>query len=128
MTSLFAQEIRLSKRHEEIVSQRLMLLQQMKNKFGEQNKEKASQIPAAETAFKRNLSLLKDIEAAEKSLQTRLHLPVPPELVSLETLYWASVEEYIPKWEQFLLGRASYPIGVENQNEAENTIRNKAQQ
>lgn len=128
MTSLFAQEIRLSKRHEEIVSQRLMLLQQMKNKFGEQNKEKASQIPAAETAFKRNLSLLKDIEAAEKSLQTRLHLPAPPELVSLETLYWASVEEYIPKWEQFLLGRASYPIGVENQNEAENTIRNKAQQ
>lgn len=35
-----------------------------------------------------------------------------------QTLYWASVEEYIPKWEQFLLGRAPYPIGVENQNEA----------
>lgn len=45
-----------------------------------------------------------------------------------QTLYWASVEEYIPKWEQFLLGRAPYPIGVENQNEAENTIQNKAQQ
>ncbi|XP_058418280.1 centrosomal protein 15 kDa isoform X3 [Diceros bicornis minor] len=59
MTSLFAQEIRLSKKHEEIVSQRLMLLQQMENKFGDQNKEKASQMQAAETAFKRNLSLLK---------------------------------------------------------------------
>ncbi|XP_019482053.1 PREDICTED: uncharacterized protein C3orf14-like isoform X2 [Hipposideros armiger] len=127
MTSLFAQEIRLSKRHEEIISQRLMLLQQMENKVGDQNKEKASQIQAAETAFKRNLSLLKDIEAAEKSLQTRIHLLPPPEVVSLETLYWASVEEYIPKWEQFLLGRAPYPIGVENQNEAENTIGNKAQ-
>ncbi|XP_058418290.1 centrosomal protein 15 kDa isoform X4 [Diceros bicornis minor] len=102
MTSLFAQEIRLSKKHEEIVSQRLMLLQQMENKFGDQNKEKASQMQAAETAFKRNLSLLK-------------------------TLYWASVEEYIPKWEQFLLGRAPYPIGVENQNEAENNIQNEAQ-
>lgn len=43
-----------------------------------------------------------------------------------QTLYWASVEEYIPKWEQFLLGRAPYPIGVENQIEAENTIQNKA--
>lgn len=41
------------------VSQRLMLLQQMESKFGAQNKEKASQIQAAETAFKRNLSLLK---------------------------------------------------------------------
>ncbi|XP_070247766.1 centrosomal protein 15 [Myotis yumanensis] len=127
MTSLFAQEIRLSKRHEEIVSQRLKLLQQMESKFEDQNKEKASQIQAAEAAFKRNLSLLKDIEAAEKSLQTRSHSLPPPEVVSLETLYWASVEEYIPKWEQFLLGRAPYPIGVENQNEAENTIRNKAQ-
>ncbi|KAB1264340.1 uncharacterized protein Cadr_000020519, partial [Camelus dromedarius] len=68
-----------------------------------------------------------DIEAAEKSLQTRIH-PLPrPEVVSLETLYWASVEEYIPKWEQFLLGRAPYPIGVENQNEAENTIQKEAQ-
>lgn len=127
MTSLFAQEIRLSKRHEEIVSQRLKLLQQMKSKFEHQNKEKASQIQAAEAAFKRNLSLLKDIEATEKSLQIRSHPLPPPEMVSLETLYWASVEEYIPKWEQFLLGRAPYPIGVENQDEAENTIRNKAQ-
>lgn len=31
----------------------------MKSKFGDQNKEKASQIQAAEAAFKRNLSLLK---------------------------------------------------------------------
>ncbi|KAL4678303.1 hypothetical protein H8958_011805 [Nasalis larvatus] len=126
MTSLFAQEIRLSKRHEEIVSQRLMLLQQMENKLGDQHTEKASQLQTVETAFKRNLSLLKDIEAAEKSLQTRIH-PLPrPEVVSLETRYWASVEEYIPKWEQFLLGRAPYPFAVENQNEAENTIQNEA--
>ncbi|XP_062940536.1 centrosomal protein 15 [Cynocephalus volans] len=127
MTSLFAQEIRLSKRHEEIVSQRLMLLQQMENKCGDQNTEKASQLQAAEIAFKRNLSLLKDIEAAEKSLQTRIH-PLPrSEVVSLETRYWTSVEEYIPKWEQFLLGRKPYPICTENQNEAENTIQNEAQ-
>ncbi|XP_008068010.1 uncharacterized protein C3orf14 homolog isoform X2 [Carlito syrichta] len=109
------------------VSQRLMLLQQMENKFGNQNTEKASQLQAAETAFKRNLSLLKDIEEAEQSLQSRIHRLPRPEVVSLETRYWASVEEYIPKWEQFLLGRAPYPIGVENQNEAENTIQREAQ-
>ncbi|XP_022428386.1 uncharacterized protein C3orf14 homolog [Delphinapterus leucas] len=128
MASLFAQEIRLSKRHEDIVSQRLMLLQQMGNKLGDQNKEKTPQMQTAETALQRNLSLLKDIEAAEKSLQTQNH-PVPsPEVASLETLYWASVEEYIPKWEQFLLGRAPYPIGVENPNEAEDTIQKEVQQ
>ncbi|XP_057562623.1 uncharacterized protein C3orf14 homolog isoform X1 [Hippopotamus amphibius kiboko] len=128
MTSLFAQEIHLSKRHEEIVSQRLMLLQQMENKLGDQNKEKAPQMQAAETALQRNLSLLKDIEAAEMSLQTQIHPVPPPEVASLETLYWASVEEYIPKWEQFLLGRAPYPTGAENPSEAENTIQKEEQQ
>ncbi|XP_012925118.1 uncharacterized protein C3orf14-like [Heterocephalus glaber] len=129
MSSLFTQEICLSKRHKEIVSQRLMLLQQMENKFGDQNTEKASQLRlpiSAETAFQRNLSLLRDIEAAEKSLQSKIHPHPPPEVVSLETRYWASVEEYIPKWEPFLLGQAPYPIGVENHNEAENTILNEA--
>ncbi|XP_036896722.1 uncharacterized protein C3orf14 homolog isoform X2 [Sturnira hondurensis] len=110
------------------VLQRLKLLQQMKSKFGDKNKEKASQIQAAEAAFKRNLSLLKDIEGAEKFLQARIHPFPPPEVVSLETLYWASVEEYIPKWKQFLLGRAPYPIGVENQNEAENEAEVEAPQ
>ncbi|XP_047386164.1 uncharacterized protein C3orf14 homolog [Sciurus carolinensis] len=128
MTSLFAQEVRLSKRHEEIVSQRLMLLQQMQNKFGNQNRENGSQQKAADNAFKRNLSLLKDIEAAEKSLQTRIHPDPRPEVVSLETRYWASVEEYIPNWEQFLLGRAPYPIGVENQSETENTLQKELRQ
>ncbi|XP_010604882.1 uncharacterized protein C3orf14 homolog [Fukomys damarensis] len=126
MFSLFTQEICLSKRHEEIVSQRLLLLHQMENKFGDQNTDKASQLQAAKTAFQRNLSLLKDIEAAEKSLQSKIHPHPPSQVASLETRYWASVEEYIPKWEQFLLGQAPYPIGVENQNEAENIVLNEA--
>lgn len=75
-----------------------MLLQQTESKFGDQNKEKVYQSQTVETAFKRNLSLLKDIDAAEKSLQTQIH-PLPlPKVISLEILYWASVE-YIPKWE-----------------------------
>ncbi|XP_052590092.1 uncharacterized protein C3orf14 homolog isoform X3 [Peromyscus californicus insignis] len=100
MTSLFTQEVHLSKRHEEIVSQRLMLLQKRKNNFGDQNTERACLLQATETASKRNLSLL-------------------------QTRYWASVEEHVPKWEQFLLGRAPYPIGGENENEAGNTVQNE---
>ncbi|XP_036091732.1 uncharacterized protein C3orf14-like [Rousettus aegyptiacus] len=76
MTFLFIRETCLSKRHEEVVSKRLMLLQQTEGKFGDQNKEKVYQSQTVETAFKRNLSLLKDIEAAEKSLQTQIH-PLP---------------------------------------------------
>ncbi|KAM5280082.1 centrosomal protein 15 [Ctenodactylus gundi] len=120
MTSLITQEIRLSKRHEEIVSQRLMILQQMENKFGDQKTEKASQLQAAEAAFKRNLSLLKDIEATEKSFQTRIHSPPRPEEVFLQTRYWASVKEYVPKWEQFLLGGAPCPTDVEDESQVEN--------
>ncbi|XP_058534576.1 centrosomal protein 15 kDa isoform X2 [Ochotona princeps] len=127
MTSLFTQEIHLSKRHEEIVSQRLMLLQKMEKKLEDQNTERASQLQAMETALKRNHSLLKDVEAAEKSLQARLRSPPCPELVSLETRYWASVEEYIPKWKQFLLGKEPYPTGVESPKEAEKTFQNEAQ-
>ncbi|XP_037703409.1 uncharacterized protein C3orf14-like [Choloepus didactylus] len=127
MTSLFAQEIHLSKRHEDIVSQTLMILQQMDNRFGDQNLDKASQMQATETAYNRNLSLVNVIEAAEKSLQTRIHPLSQPEVVSLETHYWASVEEYIPKWEKFLLGKAPYPIGFENQKKAENAIQNEVQ-
>ncbi|XP_053421905.1 uncharacterized protein C3orf14-like [Nycticebus coucang] len=122
MTSLFVQEIFLSERHEETVSQRLMLLQQMDDEFRDQNMEKAFQLQTAETAFKRYLSLLKDVGIAEKSLEIRIY-PIPqPEVVSLGIPYWALVEEHIPKWEQFLLRRAPYSLGVENQNEAENTI------
>lgn len=99
MTSLFAQEIRLSRRHEEIVSQRLILLQQMESQPEDDNKEKAPQMQAAEAAFIRNPSLSKEGEAAAESLQNRIHPVPPPEAVSLKTLHGAS--EYFPKWEQF---------------------------
>ncbi|XP_052590091.1 uncharacterized protein C3orf14 homolog isoform X2 [Peromyscus californicus insignis] len=102
-----------------------MLLQKRKNNFGDQNTERACLLQATETASKRNLSLLQDIEAAEKSLQARLKPRPQPAVCSLETRYWASVEEHVPKWEQFLLGRAPYPIGGENENEAGNTVQNE---
>ncbi|XP_021059264.1 uncharacterized protein C3orf14 homolog isoform X3 [Mus pahari] len=84
MASLFTQEIHLSKRHEEIVSQRLMLLQKMKNKFGDENTERASLLQATETASRRNLRLLQDIDAAETAFQAK-RIPHPqPSILSLE--------------------------------------------
>ena len=70
---------------------------------------------AAETASTGNLSLSHAIEAAAKSLQTWIHPVPPPVVVSLEIIYWASIEECFPKWERFLLGKALYPIPVENE-------------
>uniref|UniRef100_A0A669P084 Uncharacterized protein n=1 Tax=Phasianus colchicus TaxID=9054 RepID=A0A669P084_PHACC len=37
-----------------------------------------------------------------------------------QTLYWASVKDSLPKWEEFLLGRAEYPI--ENTNKSIGTF------
>uniref|UniRef100_A0A8C9EP48 Uncharacterized protein n=1 Tax=Pavo cristatus TaxID=9049 RepID=A0A8C9EP48_PAVCR len=50
------------------------------------------------------------MKAAEKKLQERMYLLPHPDTVKLETLYWASVKESLPNWEEFLLGRAEYPI------------------
>ncbi|XP_067396231.1 centrosomal protein 15 isoform X2 [Emydura macquarii macquarii] len=111
MASYLAKEVQLARRHEEILSQRLVLLQQMENHLGDKKTEKTWQTQAADAASKRNAALLNDIEVAEKQLRARVHLQPHPDIVKLETLYWASVEESIPKWEQFLLGRAETPVG-----------------
>ncbi|XP_061478058.1 centrosomal protein 15 kDa isoform X1 [Rhineura floridana] len=112
MASFLAQEDQLAKRHEEILSQRLVLLQQMANHQGDKEAEKTWQMQEADAAHKRNVALLNDIEAAGKKLQSRDHLLLHPDTVNLETLYWAKVEESFPKWEPFFLGRTQAPLGV----------------
>ncbi|XP_068763830.1 centrosomal protein 15 isoform X2 [Struthio camelus] len=118
MTSYLAQEVRLARRHEEILSQRSVLLQQMETYLGDKKTKKTWQTQAADAAHKRNAALLNDIEAAEKKLQERVYLLPHPDTVKLETLYWASVEESLPKWEEFLLGRAETPIGFKKMKSA----------
>lgn len=54
---LFTQDICLYKRHEEIVSQRWMFLQWMKNESADQNTEKAFFLQTVEISFKRQLPL-----------------------------------------------------------------------
>ncbi|XP_040425283.1 uncharacterized protein C3orf14 homolog isoform X5 [Cygnus olor] len=86
MSSYLAQEVHLARRHEEILSQRSVLLRQMETYLGDKKTKKTWQTQAADAARKRNAALL-------------------------NTLYWASVKESLPKWEQFLLGRAEAPVG-----------------
>ncbi|XP_068940299.1 centrosomal protein 15 isoform X1 [Petaurus breviceps papuanus] len=124
----FAKEVRLTKKHEEILAQRLLLLEEMENDHGDQKTEKkASLIKAAKLAYKRNQDLLNDIRTLEEKIEKKVHLRSHPEMVNLQTLYWASVEEQAPKWEQFLLGKAQYPTGVRCQSPAGNDIRDTAE-
>ncbi|XP_073207077.1 centrosomal protein 15 isoform X2 [Lepidochelys kempii] len=97
MASYLAQEVQLARRHDKILSQRSVLLQQMENHLGDKKTEKMSQTQAADAAYKRNAALL-------------------------STLYWASVEESIPKWEQFLLGRAQMPVGFKKKKSTKYNI------
>ncbi|XP_072506302.1 centrosomal protein 15 isoform X9 [Notamacropus eugenii] len=55
----FAKEVQLTKKHEEILAQRLLLLEEMEKEHGGQKTEKkASYLKAAKLANKRNQSLL----------------------------------------------------------------------
>ncbi|XP_009951529.1 PREDICTED: uncharacterized protein C3orf14 homolog [Leptosomus discolor] len=123
MSSYLAQEVHLARRHEEILSQRSELLQQMETYLGDKKTKKTWQTQAADAAHKRNAALLNDIGAAEKKLQSRLcflhHLFF---LYLSQTLYWASIKESLPKWEQFLLGRAEVPVGFKKMKTAKQNI------
>ncbi|XP_041047866.1 uncharacterized protein C3orf14 homolog isoform X1 [Carcharodon carcharias] len=110
--SYLAHEVELSKRHEEILGLRNTLLQQMENKLESQINEKKLQAVEFESVNERNASLLKDLEVAEKKLRTEMCTHLHPTVLTLETKYWASVEEHLPKWEQFLLGQTKSPVEV----------------
>ncbi|XP_068265725.1 centrosomal protein 15 isoform X2 [Nyctibius grandis] len=97
MSSHLAQEIHLARRHEEILSQRSELLQQMETYLGDKKTKKTWQTQAADAAHKRNATLL-------------------------NTLYWASIKESLPKWEQFLLGRAEVPLGFKKMKTTKQNI------
>uniref|UniRef100_A0A3B4Z352 Uncharacterized protein n=1 Tax=Stegastes partitus TaxID=144197 RepID=A0A3B4Z352_9TELE len=62
--------------------------------------------------FLSNRSLLKSSPPTERALQLRQHsfLLSEANIVSLfQTRYWASVEESLSAWENFLLGKGSHP-------------------
>ncbi|KAI1234537.1 hypothetical protein IHE44_0003592 [Lamprotornis superbus] len=105
-----------------VLNKRSELLQQMETYLRDKKTKKTWQTQAADAARKRNAALLNDIEAAEKRLQERMHLLQHPDTVKLETLYWASIKESLPKWEEFLLGRAEVPIGFKKMKATKQSI------
>ncbi|KAJ8265626.1 hypothetical protein COCON_G00147250 [Conger conger] len=108
MESHLTHEMELSKKYEEILKKRTSLLQEMESLNEKHKNKKKQQAMDSEAAVKRNAELLHDLQKIENHLKTR-SLP-HPEIVSLETRYWASVEEKIPEWEPFLLGRGPTPV------------------
>ncbi|XP_074054934.1 centrosomal protein 15 isoform X3 [Macrotis lagotis] len=119
----FSKEVQLTKKHEEILAQRLQLLQEMEDRNNQKAEKKAAHLKSANLAFKRNQSLLNDIRTLEEKFEKKIYSQSSPEIDHLQTLYWASVEEQAPKWVQFLLGRTQHPIGVRDQNPAGNDIK-----
>ncbi|XP_072328453.1 centrosomal protein 15 isoform X1 [Scyliorhinus torazame] len=93
---------------------RTMLLQQMENQLERQINEKNLQAVEFESANERNESILKDLEVAEDKLKVGARTHLHPTVLTLKMKYWASVEEHLPKWEQFLLGQTKSPIEVMN--------------
>lgn len=101
------EEFELSKKHEEILEKRALLLQQMQAQY-EQQKAKKKQRLMSQAAHKRNAQILQHLENVEKNLHTRQLLH--PDVIHLETRYWASVEEKLTEWEQYLLGKGQPPV------------------
>ncbi|XP_076598338.1 centrosomal protein 15 isoform X2 [Chaetodon auriga] len=69
--------------------------------------ERRQQAMQCEAARQRNTTLLQDLQKIEDRLRGK-QLP-RPYVLALETRYWTSVEESIPVWEHFLLGKGPHP-------------------
>ncbi|XP_018410153.1 PREDICTED: uncharacterized protein C3orf14 homolog isoform X2 [Nanorana parkeri] len=78
---------------------------------------------ASEAAHRRNQILLQDFQTSVKNLKRGLQVGPDPSLAKLENQYWASVEEELPKWELFLLGKAQHPFGVKQNYNSKTKLR-----
>ncbi|XP_073448255.1 centrosomal protein 15 isoform X1 [Aquarana catesbeiana] len=112
-------------REEELERLHTIILDE-KNKLTEEMKIHGEQIgkdsQASEAAHNRNQMLLKDFQTKVKNLRRRVKDP-DPSLANLENQYWASVEEELPKWELFLLGKAQQPFGVKQSYNSKTKLR-----
>ncbi|XP_066554026.1 centrosomal protein 15 isoform X2 [Amia ocellicauda] len=107
------------------ICRRAALLQQMENQYKDQKNKKKDYTVLADGAQKRNAKLIEDMQAMTDRLKARplLH----PDVVNLETRYWASVEEKIPEWEQFLLGKIQPPVDARKQVRQKGTSKDNQQ-
>ncbi|XP_069370029.1 centrosomal protein 15 isoform X1 [Paralichthys olivaceus] len=111
----------LLEKHQDILAKRAELLEEMGSRREQLNILRRQQVKECEAARHRNAtllqvfvagaevkSLLKDLQKIEDGLKGG-KLP-HPHLLALETRYWVSVEESIPAWDHFLLGKGPHPI------------------
>ncbi|XP_035376375.1 uncharacterized protein C3orf14 homolog [Electrophorus electricus] len=101
-------EDQLSRKHEEILGMREALLQQMEVCYQQHKAKKRQQAVKSEAAHERNAKILEDFQKVETRLQTRpvLH----PDILTLQTCYWGSVEQKLPEWERHLLGKGKASV------------------
>ncbi|XP_056384257.1 uncharacterized protein C3orf14 homolog isoform X3 [Hyla sarda] len=78
------------------------------------DEQQESYILLSEAAHSRNQALLHDWREAEKSFKRRSQIGPNRTIMKLENKYWKSVEQELPKWEQFLLGKAQFPFGMKH--------------
>ncbi|MCI4390018.1 hypothetical protein PGIGA_G00117660 [Pangasianodon gigas] len=111
MASNSQDELQLSKKHEEILGKRAVLLQQMEICYEQQKAKKKHRATMSQAARERNAEILEDFQKVEERLRTRplLH----PDVLNLQTRYWASVEQKLPEWESYLLGKSQAPMSEE---------------
>ncbi|KAM7423416.1 hypothetical protein PAMA_011125 [Pampus argenteus] len=101
------EEMELMEEHEEILGRRAQLLEQMESHREQLRIQRKQQLKESEAARLRNNTLLQDLQKIKERLRGK-QLP-HPNLLALETRYWMSVEESIPAWEHFLLGKGPHP-------------------
>ncbi|KAM3915755.1 centrosomal protein 15 isoform 1-T2 [Leptodactylus fuscus] len=108
MTLYSSREAELQELHEAIIAEKNKLLEAMES--SDERPESYSQL--SEAAHTRNRALLRDVRKAEKSIKKRSQIGPNQSIVKLESNYWKSVEQELPKWEQFLLGKSQQPFGM----------------
>ncbi|XP_060926641.1 centrosomal protein 15 kDa [Limanda limanda] len=98
----------LPEKQEDISGRSAELLEEMGRRREQLNILRRRQVQEREAARHRNATLLQDLQKIEDGLRgaklTHTHL------LASETRYWVSVEESVPAWEHFLLGKGPHPI------------------
>ncbi|XP_070759270.1 centrosomal protein 15 [Enoplosus armatus] len=107
MSASLPEEVKLIEKHEEILGRRAELLEQMENRREQLEIRRTQRAKETEAARRRNTAMLQDLRKIEDRLRRRQ--PPRPSLLAQETRYWASVEESLPAWEHFLLGKGPHP-------------------
>ncbi|XP_063283624.1 centrosomal protein 15 isoform X2 [Pelobates fuscus] len=83
----------------------------------EADERKAYRLETKE-AHIRNQSILQDLQIAEDRFKQMERSSPHPTVIHLEEHYWEFVEEELPKWEQFLLGKTSSPFGMKKKQQS----------